>query len=154
MLFNCLNRFREIVRKIMKFLASSAKQDFWCQLTVISECARPPVKLSRWVENYPQKEPSFLGSGKAFNRMHFETEEEKARDKSGQCETMQEMQSTLGWRWGLLEGDQRQFRHLRSGLWQCNHLWLNLGGPDLKPAQKLWKWERNSSRPIYLRRCK
>ena len=115
-----------------------AKENF-CHLPVISQCIRPPLKLSRWVENYPRKERSFLVPGKDFNRMHFETEEvrQKARQKS-------EMWNNAGlgnakhFRLGP-EGGPKAIRHLRSGLWQCNHLWLNLGRPRSKASTKVMK---------------
>ena len=37
------------------------------------------------------------------------------------------------------EGGLKAIRHLRSGLWQCNHLWLNLGWPRSKAGTKVMK---------------
>ena len=72
--------------------------------------------------------------------MHFEAEE--GREKS-ETKVRNVKQCGLGgnakhFRLGP-EGGPKAIRHLRSGLWQCNHLWLNLGRPRSKASTKVMK---------------
>ena len=72
--------------------------------------------------------------------MHFEAEEgrEKSETKVGNVKQCGLGGNAKHFRLGP-EGGPKAIRHLRSGLWQCNHLWLNLGRPRSEGSTKVMK---------------
>ena len=60
----------------------------------------------------------------------------KKLEKSGKCETKGNAKHL---RLAGPEGGPKAIWRLGSGLWQCNHLWLNLGRPRSKAGTKVMK---------------
>ena len=67
-------------------------------------------------------------------------DEEKGSGKTVKCETKRAGRGNAKHlRSRGPEAGPKAIPHLRSGLWQCNHLWLNLGRPRSKAGTKVMK---------------